>query len=164
MPAAFQLFARPGHPTFPDLPSDEPLEQWRHERLVQVVRGIIRHVVRFVDYDGCLYALKELPRRYAEREYRLLRSLEEQEMTVVEAVGVVTERGEGLDAVLITKRLEYSIPYRALFSEGAPPELRTTLMRALSELLVRLHLAGFFWGTAKIRAKGPIGLGCAAAL
>ncbi|MFL5841727.1 MAG: DUF4032 domain-containing protein [Thermoleophilaceae bacterium] len=150
MPAAFQLFARPGHPTFLDLPWDKPLEEWHHERLVQVVRGISRHVVRFVDYDGALYALKELPRRYAEREYRLLRSLEEDEMPVVEAVGVVTERGEGLDAVLITKHLEYSIPYRALFSEGAPPELRTTLMRALSELLVRLHLAGFFWGDCSL--------------
>src|SRR3954470_6190178 len=97
---AFQLFARPGHPTFLDLPWDEPLEDWRHERIAQVVRGISRHVVRFVDYDGSLYALKELPRRYAEREYRLLRSLEEEEMPVVEAVGVVTERGEGQDAVL----------------------------------------------------------------
>jgi tRNA A-37 threonylcarbamoyl transferase component Bud32 len=150
VPAAFQLFARPGHPTFLDLPWGKPLEEWQHERLVQVVRGISRHVVRFVEYDGALYALKELPRRYAEREYRLLRSLEEDEMPVVEAVGVVTERGEGLDAVLITKHLEYSIPYRALFSEGAPPELRTTLMRALSELLVRLHLAGFFWGDCSL--------------
>ena len=75
MPAAFQLFARPGHPTFLDLPWDKPLEEWQHERMVQVVRGISRHVVRFVDYDGCLYALKELPRRYAEREYRLLTAL-----------------------------------------------------------------------------------------
>jgi tRNA A-37 threonylcarbamoyl transferase component Bud32 len=150
MPAAFQLFARPGHPTFLDLPWDKPLEEWEHERMVQVVRGISRHVVRFVDYDGCLYALKELPRRYAEREYRLLRNLEEEEMPVVEVVGVVTERGEGLDAVLITKHLEYAIPYRALFSEGAPVELRATLMRALPELLVRLHLTGFFWGDCSL--------------
>jgi hypothetical protein len=150
MPAAFQLFARPGHPTFLDLPWDKPLEAWEHERLVQVMRGISRHVVRFVDYDGQLYALKELPRRYAEREYRLLRRLEEEEMPVVDAVGVVTERGEGLDAILITKHLEYAIPYRALFSDGAPPELRATLMHALPELLVRLHLTGFFWGDCSL--------------
>lgn len=150
MPASFQLFARPGHPTFLDLPWDEPLEQWQSERIVQVVRGISRHVVRFVDYDGRLYALKELPRRYAEREYRLLRRLEEDEMPVVEVIGVVTERGPDLDAVLITRHLEYSIPYRALFSEGAPGELRGTLICALSELLVRLHLAGFFWGDCSL--------------
>lgn len=150
MPASFQLFARPGHPTFLDLPWDEPLEDWQSERIVQVVRGISRHVVRFVDYDGRLYALKELPRRYAEREYRLLRRLEEEEMPVVEVVGVVTERGPDLDAVLITRHLEYSIPYRALFSEGAADDLRGTLICALSELLVRLHLAGFFWGDCSL--------------
>src|SRR4051794_36628522 len=147
---AFQLFARPGHPTFLDLPWDQPLEDWRSERIVQVVRGISRHVVRFVDYDGSLYALKELPRRYAEREYRLLRRLEEEEMPVVDVVGVVTERGADLDAVLITKHLEYSIPYRALFSEGAADDLRGTLICALSELLVRLHLTGFFWGDCSL--------------
>src|SRR5436305_9059600 len=99
---AFQLVARPGHPTFLDLPWDQPLEDWSHERLVQVVRGISRHVVRFVDYDGQLYGLKELPRRYAEREYRLLRQLEDDEMPVVEPVGVVTARAGDLDSVLIT--------------------------------------------------------------
>jgi hypothetical protein len=150
MPASFQLFARPGHPTFLDLPWDQPLEEWQSERIVQVVRGISRHVVRFVDYDGALYALKELPRRYAEREYRLLRRLEEEEMPVVEVVGVVTARGEDLDAVLITRHLEYSIPYRALFSDGAPDDLRGTLICALSELLVRLHLTGFFWGDCSL--------------
>ena len=117
---------------------------------MEVVRGISRHVVRFVDYDGRLYALKELPRRYAEREYRLLRRLEEEEMPVVEVVGVVTARGGDLDAVLITRHLEYSIPYRALFSDGAPDDLRGTLICALSELLVRLHLAGFFWGDCSL--------------
>src|SRR5436190_6672770 len=150
MPASFQLFARPGHPTFLDLPWDLPLEEWHDEHVVQVVRGISRHVVRFVDFGGRLYALKELPRRYAEREYRLLRRLEEEEMPVVQVVGVVTERGDQLDAVLITRHLEYSIPYRALFSDGAPEELQETLIRALSELLVRLHLAGFFWGDCSL--------------
>src|SRR3954471_24922433 len=150
MPASFQLFARPGHPTFLDLPWDDPLEEWQNERIVQVVRGISRHVVRFVDYGGSLYALKELPRRYAEREYRLLRRLEEEEMPVVEVVGVVTERANDLDAVLITRHLEYSIPYRALFSDGAPSDLHATLISALSELMVRLHLAGFFWGDCSL--------------
>jgi tRNA A-37 threonylcarbamoyl transferase component Bud32 len=150
VPAGFQLIARPGHPTFLDLPWGLPLEEWEHPRLVQVVRGISRHVVRFVDYDGTLYALKELPRRYAEHEYRLLRELEEEEMPVVDVVGVVTGRGDDLEAVLITEHLEYAIPYRALFSEGVPPELRATLMSALSQLLVRLHLTGFFWGDCSL--------------
>jgi hypothetical protein len=148
--ARFQLVARTGHPTFLDLPWGRPLADWRGGRLVEVVRGISRHVVRFVDYDGQLYALKELPARYAEREYRLLRELAEESMPVVEVVGVASERGPGLDPVLITRHLEFSIPYRALFAEHGVPDLRSTLLNAMAELLVRLHLGGFFWGDCSL--------------
>jgi hypothetical protein len=147
MPARqLQLVARPGHPTFLDLPWDRPLEEWESERLVDVVRGISRHVVRFVQYDGTLYALKELPAHLAWREYRLLRALEERQMPVVDAVGVVANRGDDLDAVLITLHLEYSLPFRALFARGGVADLRHRLLDAAADLLVRLHLAGFFWG------------------
>jgi tRNA A-37 threonylcarbamoyl transferase component Bud32 len=145
----FQLVARTGHPTFLDLPWDEPLEQWQSERFVTLIRGISRHVVRFVEYDGALYALKELPERPARREWTLLRRLESQGMPVVEAVGIVTGRGD-LDAVLITRHLEYSLPYRALFAGAAIPDLRTHLLNALVELLTRLHLRGFFWGDCSL--------------
>ena len=148
--ARFQLVTRPGHPTFLDLPWDRPLDEWEGGRLVDVVRGISRHVVRFVDYDGQLYALKELPQRYAEREYRLLRRLAEESMPVVDVVGVVSKRPEALDDVLITRHLEFSIPYRALFSAHGVPDLRSTLLNAMAELLVRLHLAGFFWGDCSL--------------
>jgi hypothetical protein len=148
--ARFQLVARTGHPTFLDLPWERPLAEWQDGRLVEVVRGISRHVVRFVDYDGRLYALKELPARYAEREYGLLRRLAEESMPVVEVVGVVSERAPGLDPVLITRHLEFSIPYRALFSRHGVPDLRSTLLNAMAELLVRLHLAGFFWGDCSL--------------
>ena len=80
MPARLQLIARTGHPDFLDLPWDEPLAEWESERLVEVVRGIHRHVVRFVEYSGAIYALKELPTELARREYRLLRSLAAEEM------------------------------------------------------------------------------------
>jgi len=146
----FQLVARHGHPTFLDLPWHEPLESWRCDRLVDVVRGISRHVVRFVDYAGRLYALKELPHFYAEREYRLLRHLDEEELPVVEVVGVVGDREQDLDSVLITRHLEFSIPYRTLFGGSPGSELRTTLLNSQVELLVRLHLAGFFWGDCSL--------------
>jgi hypothetical protein len=148
--ARFQLVARTGHPSFLDLPWDEPLEEWQSERIVKLIRGISRHVVRFVEYDGVLYALKELPQRPARREYTLLRRLEGQELPVVEAVGLVTGREDDLDAVLITRHLEYSLPYRALFSGAAIPDLRTHLLNALVELLARLHLRGFFWGDCSL--------------
>ena len=91
--------------------------------------------MRFVEYDGALYALKELPERPARREWTLLRRLESQALPVVEAVGLVTGRQDDLDAMLITRHLEYSLPYRALFSGAAIPDLRTHLLNALAELL-----------------------------
>src|SRR2546428_4220132 len=109
---AFQLVAKTGQPDFLDLPWDAPLEEWESERLVEVARGIGRHVVRFVDYDGVLYALKELPPRLAQREYRLLRELADVGLPAVESVGVVTDRESTEEAVLITRYLDFSLPYR----------------------------------------------------
>ena len=148
--ADFQLVARTGHPSFLDLPWREPLEEWQTDRLVDVVRGISRHVVRFVQYDDRLYALKELPVELAWREYRLLRALGEQDMPVVEVVGVASNRGEDLDAILITRHLEFSLPFRALFARGGVTDVRNRLLDAGAELLVRLHLAGFFWGDCSL--------------
>ena len=146
---SFQLVARTGHPSFLDLPWTAPLEEWDSPRLVSLIRGISRHVVRFVEYDGALYALKELPERPARREWALLRRLEGQGLPVVEAVGIAT-RGEELDAILITRHLDYSLPYRTLFAGAAIPDLRTHLLNALVELLARLHLRGFFWGDCSL--------------
>lgn len=150
----WQLVARTGHPDFLDLPWDEPLEEWTNPRLRQVPRGLSRHIVRFVAYDDRLYALKELPRHYAEREYRLLRRLAEEQVPAVEVVGVVsgraTDGGEPIDAILITQHLEYSLPYRVLFAREEHRALRDPLLDALVDLLVRLHLTGFFWGDCSL--------------
>jgi hypothetical protein len=150
VPARFRLLARTGHPTFLDLPWHQPLEEWQSERIVELVRGISRHVVRFVNYGGDIYALKELPERVAVREYGLLRHMEAESIPVVKAVGVVTDRGHELPDVLITKHLDFSLPYRALFTGPGIPDLRTNLLRGLAELLVRLHLSGFFWGDCSL--------------
>jgi hypothetical protein len=152
--ARLQLVARTGHPDFLDLPWSEPLAEWRSERLVEVERGIHRHVVRFVEYEGPLgprlYALKELPAELARHEYSLLRRLAEEEVPVVDAVGVVSDRDGDLDAVLITRHLDYSLPFRTLFARGSVPDLRIRLLDAGAELLVRLHLGGFFWGDCSL--------------
>ena len=142
----FRLVARTGHPDFLDLPWSEPLEDWQSPRFVEVARGIGRHVVRFVDYDGALYALKELPPRLAQREYQLLRSLTESGLPAVEAVGVVNERGASSESVLLTRYLDYSLPYRLVLSRAVLPAPLDLLLDAFAGLLVRLHLAGFFWG------------------
>jgi hypothetical protein len=148
MPSRLQLIARTGHPDFLDLPWELRLEEWRSERLVDVMRGISRHPVRFVQYDSALYALKEIAPPLARREYGLLRALAAREMPVVEAVGVAG-RPE-LDAVLITRHLDFSLPLRAIFARGAMEDLRERVLDAAAELLVRLHLAGFFWGDCSL--------------
>lgn len=150
----FQLTARTGHPDFLDLPWDTPLEAWDHDRLVEVPRGLHRHVVRFVDYDGRLYVLKELPRRFATREYRFLRHLADEGVPVVTVVGVVSQRtdldGQPLSAVLLTEHLKWSLPYRLLFSRRSARELRDPMLDALVDLLVRIHLVGFLWGDCSL--------------
>ncbi|MGH2819424.1 MAG: DUF4032 domain-containing protein [Actinomycetota bacterium] len=151
-----KMVARTGHPDFLDLPRHAPLEGWESDRLVEVPRGISRHVVRFVDYGGALYALKELPAWLAEREYRLLRRLADESIPVVEVVGVVDRALPGGrsshdgDSVLITRHLDFSLPYRTLIARGGIRDLGDRLLDALAELLVRLHLAGFYWGDCSL--------------
>lgn len=154
MSAAFSLVTRGGHPDFLDLPWQEPLDSWRDERLVRMARGLSRHVVRFVAYDDRVYALKETSPELARREFRCLRELAEEHLPVVDAVGVVTERRTAdngpLDAVLITRFLDYSLPYRYVFGLGSGPELRSQLIDAGALLVVRLHLEGFYWGDCSL--------------
>jgi hypothetical protein len=137
------------------LPWHLPLEEWQDDRLVEIRnRGTSRHVVRFVNELGRLYALKEINEPLARREYRLLRKLDDLGIPAVQVLGIVVDRdvydGIPLDAVLCTCFLEYSTTYRALYSD--PHRLRPTdrLLDAMVELLVRLHLAGFFWGDCSL--------------
>ncbi|HEY2303989.1 MAG TPA: DUF4032 domain-containing protein [Acidimicrobiales bacterium] len=137
------------------LPWRDPLQDWTDDRLVEIrQRGISRHVVRFVAEQGDLYALKEIDERLARREYRLLRDLAGRRIPAVGVLGVVVDRGqqEGveMDAILVTRFLEYSTSYRALFSNPRGGQPTERLLDALVELLVRLHLAGFFWGDCSL--------------
>jgi hypothetical protein len=134
------------------LPWEQPLEDWRDERLVEIrQRGISRHVVRFVADEGELYALKSISERLARREYRLLRAMADLNVPAVEVVGVVTERGPAADAILVTRFLDYSTTYRALFSTPrGGGQSADRLLNALVELFARLHLSGFFWGDCSL--------------
>ncbi len=136
------------------LPFNVPLTEWDDPRIVYVPRGISRHVVRFVDLSGEVFAIKEATDRFVLREHGLLRSLAEHSVPVVEAYGTVINRqtmdGEELGGLLITRYLPFSQPYRSLFSGRVLPQLRTRLLDALAGLFVRLHLAGFYWGDCSL--------------
>ena len=149
-----QITAANPDPALLDLPWDVPLEEWPAEMLAALPRGISRHVVRFARMSGRVVAIKEIGETVAYREYELLRQLRRLEVPSVEPVGVITGRrspsGEPLEAVLITQHLQFSLPYRALFSQSLQPDTATRLIDALAVLLVRLHLAGFYWGDVSL--------------
>jgi hypothetical protein len=133
------------------LPWHRPLEEWADDRLQEIPqRGLSRHVVRFVADEGQLFALKELPERLARREYGLLRRLNSEEIPAVSVLGVAIERPDDLDAVLVTRFLDYSSSFRALFAHPRGGRLTDRLLDAQVELLVRLHLAGFMWGDCSL--------------
>lgn len=150
----FQLQARTGHPDFLDLPWQQRLEDWDHHRLVTVPTGLHRHVVRTVRYGERNYFLKALPPRLADREWRFLRHLKQEEVPVVDVVGVVRGRhdpdGDELPSILITRQLEYALPYRLLFVREDAERLRDPMLDALVDLLVRIHLVGFHWGDCSL--------------
>ena len=150
----FRLTARLGHPDLLDLPWDRPLESWDDPRIVHVVRGISRHVVRFIALGGGVYALKETEEAPAQREYSMLRLLAEVDVPSVEAVAVLSGRrddaGDPLPAVLVTRHLDFSLPYRYLFAGRGSPDVRRRLIDAMALLLVRLHLEGVFWGDCSL--------------
>jgi len=137
-----------------DLPWQQPLEDWPAEVLAALPRGISRHTVRFVRLAGTVYAVKEITEKVARREYSMLRSLSRLDIPAVQPAAVVSGRldadGEELEACLVTKHLPFSLPYRALFSQSLRPDTAARLIDALTVLLVRLHLVGFFWGDVSL--------------
>ncbi|MBP6997199.1 MAG: DUF4032 domain-containing protein [Phycicoccus sp.] len=151
---AFQITTATPNAALLDLPWETPLEDWPQDILAALPRGISRHVVRFVKVSGRVLAVKEIKKDLARREYAMLRNLQRLDEPTVEPYGVVTGRrtpsGEKLDACLLTTHLKFSLPYRALFSQSLRPDTATRLIDALAVLLVRLHLAGFWWGDVSL--------------
>jgi len=142
------------YPAGLNLPWATPLEDWPDERCTDVERGLHRNPVRFVAHDGAIYAIKELLERVAEKEYGLLRSLEELSLPVVEPVGLVADRpvvpGGERRGLLVTRFLQHSMPFRNVISRGVSASQAFQLLDALADLLVNLHLAGFFWGDCSL--------------
>ncbi len=133
------------------LPWDSPLGSWTDDRLLEVPQlRTPRHVVRFVAVGGDVFALKELPEPAARREHRVLRRLHDLGIPAVEVVGVVVGRTAGEEAVLVTRFLDHSSSFLALFAHRRVERLTGQVMNALVELLVRLHLAGVVWGDCSL--------------
>jgi hypothetical protein len=144
-----EIVTKQGHPDFLDLPWEQPLEEWNTPRLVKMAHGISRHIVRFVRFQDRVYALKATGLVAAQSEYRVLRDMRDDHLPVVEPVGVVSDAPTPGDAVLITRYLDFSLPYWYLLGRG-DQSLADRLMDAGVVLLVRLHLEGVFWGDCSL--------------
>ncbi len=153
-PVALQLTTARPDPALLDLPWSVPLEEWPAETLAALPRGISRHIVRFVRVSGRVLAVKEIKAELARREYDMLRVLGRLDLPCVEPFGIVSGRvasdGTPLDACLLTRHLQFSLPYRALYSQDLRPDTAQRLIDALAVLLVRLHLSGFWWGDVSL--------------
>ncbi|HEX6786113.1 MAG TPA: DUF4032 domain-containing protein [Acidimicrobiales bacterium] len=135
------------------LPWLEPLGEWDATSVAirDVPVGPSRHLVRFVEADTRLWALKELPVAIARKEYDVLRELEDRELSAVRAAGVVVQPFEDT-AVLVTHYLESSWQYRRLLMR-VPITMRahrSRLFDAIAALLVDLHRNGFYWGDCSL--------------
>jgi tRNA A-37 threonylcarbamoyl transferase component Bud32 len=135
------------------LPWDLPLSEWTvpDVPLRDIAVGPSRHLVKFVEADGALWAVKDMPPRIAEKEYTVLRRLEEMGLPAVRAAGLVRQP-EFDTSILLTRYLEGSWQYRRLFMRLPPdqPKHRARLFDAMANLMVELHRHGVFWGDCSL--------------
>jgi hypothetical protein len=139
------------HPAIATFPFGQRLADWDLPDMHGVL-GLHRHVVRLVETETVSYVVKELPDDLALREYRLLRELDEEGLPTAEVVAALTEKPDRSDGMLITRHLDYSLPYRTLLSGRglSIPYLGERVLDSMVGLLVRLHLAGFWWGDCSL--------------
>ena len=148
-----RLRLREPTPELLDLPWELPLEDWPADRLrfKDLKVGPSRHLVRFLVTGRGLVALKEEPVEIAEREYAILRHLEEAGLPAVIPMGVSS--GPDRDAaIIVTRYLPSSLQYRRLLSRvpPGPGYLRDQLLDAMAGLLVELHRGGVYWGDCSL--------------
>src|SRR4030042_3572214 len=143
-------------PTFPDfksLPWEIPFREWTSIDLhmEEVQHGISRHPVEFINFDGTLYVIKELPAGVAKKEYELLLQMQALSLPSVKPIGYASlRRTTGVVSILFTRYLEASVPYRFLFIGNAVKQYQNHLLDAISGLLVQLHSNGFYWGNCSL--------------
>ncbi len=154
MAPSLSITAATAEPALLDLPWHLPLEDWPKETIAALPKGLSRHTVRFAYLGEHVIAIKETLLDLAQREYEMLRKLEKLDIPCVEPFAIISNRkdlaGNELPAVLITRHLKFALPYRAMWSQGLREQTAKRLVDALSLLLVRLHLAGFFWGDVSL--------------
>jgi tRNA A-37 threonylcarbamoyl transferase component Bud32 len=148
-----ELRLRAPTPDLLALPWELPLSEWTvpDVPLRDIAVGPSRHLVKFVEVDGQLWAVKELPPHIADKEYGVLRLLEEMGLPAVRPAGLVRQP-EFDSAILLTRYLDGSWQYRRLFRRlpSDQPRHRARLFDAMANLMVELHRHGVFWGDCSL--------------
>ena len=137
-----------------DLPWELPLADWDDAATSSASCRSARRATSSGSSSptGIVYALKELPAAVAEREFEVLRHLEEAGLPAVRAVGLAERSGARrrgprdrvpapLDAV--------PAPADALPRRSRRP-YRDRLLDAMALLLVDLHRGGVYWGDCSL--------------
>ncbi len=136
-----------------DLPWEQGLGSWDEAgfQFRRLPVGPSRHLVRFLVSGSTVYALKELPAAVAQREYDVLRAMEEAALPAVRVVGLALREIEG-EAVLVTEYLRHSMQYRRLLMRlrQVSPGYLNRLLDAMALLLVDLHRSGVYWGDCSL--------------
>ena len=150
---ALDVRLRAATPELLALPWRVPLAEWDPTRVAfrDIPVGPSRHLVRFVEADGRVWALKAMPRRSAQREYDALRLMEARSLASVRPAGVVVQPRDD-EAVLVTHYLDRSWQYRRLLMRVAPDATahRSRLFDGVASLLVDLHRNGVYWGDCSL--------------
>ncbi|MES2210983.1 MAG: DUF4032 domain-containing protein [Chloroflexota bacterium] len=148
-----RLRLRDPDPELLGLPWELPLEAWPSDGLAfrELPVGPSRHLVRFLQTERGLVALKEEPVQIADREYDILRHLEDAGLPAVIPMGVAAAP-DASEAILLTRFLPNSLQYRRLLSRvpPGPGYLRDQLLDAMAGLLVELHRGGVYWGDCSL--------------
>jgi hypothetical protein len=77
--------------------------------------------------------------------------MEERGLSAVTPAGLARIQVDGdEEGVLISRFLEGALPYRALFRQQGLERYRSRLLDAMAGLLVRLHVAGCYWGDCSL--------------
>lgn len=137
-----------------DMDWHTPLSQWPREVVSSLPRGLSRHVVRYAEVSGNVLAVKEIDEALATHEYQILHRLQRTDLPTVEPIAVVSGRqtpdGSPLPAALVTRHLHFSLPYRSLLQQRMSDVRLFRVLDSLAVLLVRLHLAGVYWGDVSL--------------
>jgi hypothetical protein len=153
VPTALEVRLRATSPELLSLPWRVPLAEWDPTRVAfrDIPVGPSRHLVRFVEADRRVWALKGMPRRVAQREYDVLRVMETRALAAVRPAGIVVQPRDD-DAVLVTHYLDRSWQYRRLLMRLAPDATahRSRLFDGIASLLVDLHRNGVYWGDCSL--------------